>query len=141
MLFEDIAGQRPDRPVGVVGMQDHLHEVLRGALQQHDQLRRRPRRDLAGQRVDHRRGIRRPSRRRPVIEMASRPQPVIDRGTQHRQPVIAVRRRETNGLRHGLVLFGGSHQQLPRQVVVEPFHRRRNRKVVAGRLARHHDRP
>jgi hypothetical protein len=139
MLLQDITGERPDRPVRVVGMQDHLDQVLRRALQQHDQLARRPRRDLAGERVDHRRGIRRPRRRRPVVEMASRPQPVIDRGAQYDQPVIVGCCREADGLRHGLVLLGCSHQQPPRHVVVEPIHRRRDRTIVAGGLAGHHD--
>jgi hypothetical protein len=85
-----------DRPVGVIGPQDHLDDVPDRALQQYDEIDRWCARHGDPQLIDDLPRRARPLRTLAVAEKSPRPQPPVDLAAQLHQITARARRRKTH---------------------------------------------
>ncbi len=82
---QHLGGQAPDQTVGVVSVQDHLHQVADRPLQQLHQRARRRRLHGALELGDDRPSRHRPARAFPIVEKPAGPEPTVHLGAQLRE--------------------------------------------------------
>lgn len=116
MNLQQLTHKIADHAIGVIGMQDHLHDMPDRTLEQNDKIPRRARHRHHAQLLDDRPRRARPLRALAVTQEPARPQPPIDLHPQLRQIALHARSSQPHMPLNIIVTVRRGNHDLPQQL-------------------------